>query len=580
MRALGADIKHTPKDEGMIGAQTKARSYAQEYGAVYMNQFETEYNPSAYTHKLGKQLTDTLPNIDYFVAGVGSGGTFTGVAQHLKQYNVKNVIVEPEGSILNGGEAHSHDIEGIGSEKWPIFLERSLVDQIITVSDKDGFDNVKRLAQQEGLLVGSSSGAALQGALDIKNQIDKGVIVTIFQMEAIVICRKKYLNTKENNDEEKTQMIHGGHTTDDFTGAVTTPIYQTSTYLQDEIGDLRQGYEYSRTANPTRTAIESVIANLENGKHGFAFGSGMAAISAVIMLLDKGDHLILNSDVYGGTYRALTKVFTRYGIDVDFVDTTHIENVKDYIKPETKMLYVETPSNPLLRVTDIKRTAEIAKENNLISVVDNTFMTPYYQNPLDFGIDIVLHSATKYIGGHSDVVAGLVATADDELGERLAFISNSTGGVLGPQDSYLLVRGIKTLGLRMEQINRNVEAIVEMLQNHPSVQQVFHPSIKDHLNHDIHVAQASGHTGVVAFEVKDTEAAKQLIRETNYFTLAESLGAVESLISVPALMTHASIPADVRAKEGITDGLVRLSIGIEDTDDLVEDLKQAIDTLN
>lgn len=380
--------------------------------------------------------------------------------------------------------------------------------------------------------------------------------------------------------KKKTQMIHGGHTTDDFTGAVTTPIYQTSTYLQDDIGDLRQGYEYSRTANPTRTSLESVIANLENGKHGFAFGSGMAAISAVIMLLDKGDHLILNSDVYGGTYRALTKVFTRYGIDVDFVDTTHIEEVKSYIKPETKMLYVETPSNPLLRVTDIKRTAEIAKEHNLISVVDNTFMTPYYQNPLDFGVDIVLHSATKYLGGHSDVVAGLVATADDELGERLAFISNSTGGVLGPQDSYLLVRGIKTLGLRMEQINCNVEGIVEMLQNHPAVQQVFHPIIKEHLNHDIHAAQASGHTGVIAFEVKDTEAAKQLIHKTNYFTLAESLGAVESLISVPALMTHASIPPDVRAKEGITDGLVRLSIGIEDTDDLVEDLKQAIDSLN
>lgn len=375
-------------------------------------------------------------------------------------------------------------------------------------------------------------------------------------------------------------MIHGGHTTDDFTGAVTTPIYQTSTYLQDDIGDLRQGYEYSRTANPTRTSIESVIANLENGKHGFAFGSGMAAISAVIMLLDKGDHLILNSDVYGGTYRALTKVFTRFGIDVDFVDTTNIENVKDYIKPETKMLYIETPSNPLLRVTDIRRAAEIATENHLISVVDNTFMTPYYQNPLNFGIDIVLHSATKYIGGHSDVVAGLVATSNDELGERLAFISNSTGGVLGPQDSYLLIRGIKTLGLRMEQINRNVEGIVKMLQEHPSVQQVFHPSIESHLNHDIHIAQASGHTGVVAFEVKDTEAAKQLIRETHYFTLAESLGAVESLISVPALMTHASIPTDVRAKEGITDGLVRLSIGIEDTEDLVQDLKQAIDTLN
>lgn len=330
---------------------------------------------------------------------------------------------------------------------------------------------------------------------------------------------------------KKTQMIHGGHTTDNYTGAVTTPIYQTSTYLQDDIGDLRQGYEYSRTANPTRASLESVIANLEHGKHGFAFGSGMAAISAVIMLLDKGDHLVLNSDVYGGTYRALTKVFTRFGIDVDFVDTTKIENIEQYIKPETKMLYVKTPSNPLLRVTDIKASAKIAKKYDLISVVDNTFMTPYYQNPLDFGIDIVLHSATKYIGGHSDVVAGLVATADDALAERLGFISNSTGGVLGPQDSYLLIRGIKTLGLRMEQINRNVEGIVQMLQKHPKVQQVFHPSIKEHMNYTIHQNQASGHTGVVSFEVKDTEAAKQVIHATNYFTLAESLGAVESLIS-------------------------------------------------
>ncbi|OHS68608.1 cystathionine gamma-synthase [Staphylococcus sp. HMSC73C01] len=378
---------------------------------------------------------------------------------------------------------------------------------------------------------------------------------------------------------KKTQMVHGGHTTDTYTGAVTTPIYQTSTYLQDDIGDLRQGYEYSRTANPTRGAIESVIADLEHGKHGFAFGSGMAAVSAVMMLLDKGDHIILNSDVYGGTYRALTKVFTRYGIEVDFVDTSYIENVEQFIKPQTRMLYIETPSNPLLRVTDIKKTAEIAKQHQLISVVDNTFMTPYYQNPLDFGIDIVLHSATKYIGGHSDVVAGLVVTANDELGERIGFISNSTGGVLGPQDSYLLVRGVKTLGLRMEQINRNVTSIIEMLQQHPAVQQVFHPSIKTHLNHDVHLAQASGHTGVVAFEVKDTELAKRVIREAQYFTLAESLGAVESLISVPALMTHASIPADMRAKEGITDGLIRLSIGIEDTEDLVNDLIQALDTI-
>ncbi|OEL04461.1 bifunctional cystathionine gamma-lyase/homocysteine desulfhydrase [Staphylococcus casei] len=379
---------------------------------------------------------------------------------------------------------------------------------------------------------------------------------------------------------KKTQLIHGGLTTDPYTGAVTTPIYQTSTYIQDEIGDLRQGYEYSRSANPTRSALEGVIADLEQGQYGFAFGSGMAAITAVIMLLDEGDHLLLNSDVYGGTYRALTKVFTRYGIEVDFIDTTNIDQVERHIKPETKMLYIETPSNPLLRVTDIQQTAEIAKKYELISVVDNTFMTPYFQNPLVLGIDIVLHSATKYLGGHSDVVSGLVATSDSNLAERIGFIQNSTGGVLGPQDSYLLIRGIKTLGLRMEQIQRNALAIIEMLQQHQAVEHVFHPSIETHLNHDIHQAQAEGHTGVIAFEVSNIDSAKAVIRELQYFTLAESLGAVESLVSVPALMTHASIPKDVREKEGIADGLIRLSVGIEDTEDLVEDLKQSLDKLN
>lgn len=378
---------------------------------------------------------------------------------------------------------------------------------------------------------------------------------------------------------KKTQLIHGGQTTDPYTGAVTTPIYQTSTYMQDGIGDMRQGYEYSRSANPTRSALEGLIADLEQGESGFAFGSGMAAISAVIMLLDKGDHLLINSDVYGGTYRALTKVFNRFGIDAEFIDTTNIEAVEQYIKPETKMLYIETPSNPLLRVTDIKKSAEIAKKHHLISVVDNTFMTPYFQNPLTLGIDIVLHSATKYIGGHSDVVAGLVATSDAELAERLGFIQNSTGGVLGPQDSYLLIRGIKTLGLRMEQVQRNTLAIIDMLQQHSAVKQVFHPSISDHLNHDIHEAQSEGHTGVVAFEVADIESAKKVISESHYFTLAESLGAVESLISVPALMTHASIPKDIREKEGIADGLVRLSVGVEDTKDLVEDLEQSLNAL-
>ncbi|WP_239710955.1 MULTISPECIES: bifunctional cystathionine gamma-lyase/homocysteine desulfhydrase [unclassified Mammaliicoccus] len=378
---------------------------------------------------------------------------------------------------------------------------------------------------------------------------------------------------------KKTLLIHGGKTTDAYTGAVTTPIYQTSTYEQDAIGELRQGYEYSRTANPTRTALETLIADLEHGTNGYAFGSGMAAISAVIMLLDKGDHILINSDVYGGTYRALTKVFTRFGITFDFINTTNIENIESSIKEETKMLFVETPSNPLLQVTDIKAASNVAKKHHILTVVDNTFMTPYYQNPLDLGADIVLHSATKYLGGHSDVVSGLVVTANESLGERIGFIQNSTGGILGPQDSYLLTRGIKTLGLRLEQINRNVKEVVELLKNHDNVVKTIHPLNEDHVNHDVHFEQASGYPGIISFEVADVEKAKEVIKHTKLFTLAESLGAVESLISVPSLMTHASIPAEIRHKEGIADGMIRLSIGIEDTEDLVADLNNALNQI-
>lgn len=378
---------------------------------------------------------------------------------------------------------------------------------------------------------------------------------------------------------KKTLLIHGGKTTDAYTGAVTTPIYQTSTYEQDGIGNLRQGYEYSRTANPTRTALETLIADLEYGTNGYAFGSGMAAISAVIMLLDKGDHILINSDVYGGTYRALTKVFSRFGINFDFINTTDVSNIESSIKDTTKMLFIETPSNPLLQVTDIKAASDIAKKHDMLTVVDNTFMTPYYQNPLDLGADIVLHSATKYLGGHSDVVSGLVVTANESLGERIGFIQNSTGGILGPQDSYLLTRGIKTLGLRVEQINRNVKEIVALLNKHENVVKTIHPLNEDHVNRDIHFEQASGYPGIISFEVADVEKAKEVIKHTKLFTLAESLGAVESLISVPSLMTHASIPAEIRHKEGIADGMIRLSIGIEDTEDLVEDLNQALNQI-
>ncbi|TCI39560.1 MULTISPECIES: bifunctional cystathionine gamma-lyase/homocysteine desulfhydrase [unclassified Exiguobacterium] len=377
----------------------------------------------------------------------------------------------------------------------------------------------------------------------------------------------------------KTALIHGGKTTDPLTGAVTPAIYQTSTYKQDGIGNLRDGYEYSRTANPTRTALETLIADIEGGARGFAFASGMAAISTILMLMKSGDHVIVGSDVYGGTYRVFNRVFQSLGLEASFVDTSDAAAVREAVQPNTKMIYVETPTNPLLNVTDMRSVRDIATEADVLFVVDNTFMTPYFQNPIEFGADYVLHSATKYLGGHSDVVAGLVVARTEELGERLAFLQNSVGAVLGPQDSFLVVRGIKTLAVRMEEIETNALALVEFLTSHEAISRVLHPSIASETAKQIHLSQARGFGGMIAFDVGSAEAAETVVAKTNYFTLAESLGAVESLISVPARMTHASIPAERRAELGITDGLVRISVGLEDVNDLIEDLEQALAAL-
>lgn len=374
----------------------------------------------------------------------------------------------------------------------------------------------------------------------------------------------------------KTKMVHGGITRDEQTGAVSVPIYQVSTYKQDGVGNFR-GYEYSRTGNPTRHALETVIADLENGSHGFAFGSGMAAITTVMMLLDAGDHVILTDDVYGGSYRLMTKVLERFDLQNSFVDTSNPDKVEDAIQENTKALYIETPTNPLLKITDIKKMASIAKKHNLLLIVDNTFATPYWQQPLEMGADIVLHSATKYIGGHSDVVAGLVAVSSKELAERIHFLQNSVGAVLGPQDSWLLMRGIKTLALRMEAIEANTQKIVAFLQEHEKVSTIYYPGIESHPSHKLAKEQMSGFGGMISFDVGSGELAEEVLKKVKYFTLAESLGAVESLISLPAKMTHASIPADRRAELGITDGLIRVSVGIEDVQDLIEDLNQALE---
>ncbi|MTT32470.1 bifunctional cystathionine gamma-lyase/homocysteine desulfhydrase [Terrilactibacillus sp. BCM23-1] len=373
----------------------------------------------------------------------------------------------------------------------------------------------------------------------------------------------------------KTRMIHSGITGDEYTGAVSVPIYQASTYEQEAVGK-HKGYDYSRTGNPTRYALETLIKDLEGGKAGYAFASGMAAISAVMMLFKSGDHIILTDDVYGGTYRVISKVFSQFGIDATFVNTSDIEAIVSAIQENTKAIYLETPTNPLLKITDIKAVSNLAHKRDLLLIVDNTFSTPYWQQPLVHGADIVVHSATKYIGGHSDVVAGLVVVNSEKLSKDLHFIQNSVGGILGPQDAWLLIRGIKTLGIRMEAIEANAKKLATYLNQHPRVRKVYYPGLENHIGHDIQIKQAQGYGGMISFDVGSEERVNQVLKKLKYFTLAESLGAVESLISVPAKMTHASIPKNIRHKLGITDGLIRISVGIEDVDDLIEDLAKAL----
>lgn len=374
----------------------------------------------------------------------------------------------------------------------------------------------------------------------------------------------------------ETALIHGGISVDEKTGAVNVPIYQTSTFKQDGLGKMR-GYEYSRTGNPTREALEALIAELENGYAGFAFASGMAAITAVLSLLESGDRVLISSNVYGGTFRVLDKIFNHFGITYTIADTTDIEAFEKEITSDVKAVMIESPANPLMTVTDIKAISEVSHKHNLLVVVDNTFMTPYLQRPLDLGADIVVHSATKYLGGHSDVVSGLVVVKTPELAEKAAFIQNSTGGVLPPFDSFLLIRGIKTLGVRMDRHVSNAEKTVEFLLAEKAVKKVYYPGIKGSEGYDINSSQAKNGGVMISFELYENYDIKVFFESLELIMLAESLGGVESLVCHPATMTHASIPEDIRKKVGITDGLIRLSVGIENIDDILADLKQAID---
>ncbi|MCB0792587.1 MAG: cystathionine gamma-synthase [Flavobacteriales bacterium] len=375
-----------------------------------------------------------------------------------------------------------------------------------------------------------------------------------------------------------TKAVHAGSEPDPTTGAIMTPIYQTSTYVQSAPGD-HKGYEYSRTQNPTRTALQNALAELENGRHGLCFATGMAAIDAVIKTLRPGDHVVSTNDLYGGTYRLFTKIFEGFGVRFSFVDMTDKAQVLAAIRPETRLIWVETPTNPLLRIIDIAAMAELAKKNDCLLAVDNTFASPALQTPLDIGADLVMHSATKYLGGHSDVVMGALIVNDDTLSEKLAFIQNSSGATPGPMDSFLVLRGIKTLHLRMARHCSNAEAVADALQGHGRVDKVHWPGSPDHPGHQIATRQMRGPGGMVSFSLKGDrmEDAFAVLSSTRLFSLAESLGGVESLIGHPASMTHASIPREERLRNGLADTLIRLSVGIEEPADLIDDLMQALD---
>ena len=373
----------------------------------------------------------------------------------------------------------------------------------------------------------------------------------------------------------ESALIHGGIYGDQHTGAVNVPIYQTSTYEQKGLGE-NTGWEYSRTGNPTRAALEALIAELEGGTAGFAFGSGMAAITAVLSLFREGNRVLISSNVYGGTFRVLDKVFKNYGIGYSIEDTTDPEALEKKITPEVRAILVESPANPLLTITDLAAVAALAKKHRILSIVDNTFMTPYLQRPIELGADIVIHSATKYLGGHSDLVAGLVVVSDRALAERLAFLQNATGGVLGPFDSFLLIRGIKTLGVRLDRHVENAEAVAAYLQGHKAVKKVYYPGLPDAQGYEINRKQAKNGGAMISFELKENYDIRKFFSSLRLIALAESLGGVESLVCHPASMTHASIPYEIRQKVGITDGLIRLSVGIENAGDLKADLENAI----
>lgn len=644
LRAFGAEVVVTPTSvppEHPESYYSVAARLAREIpGAFNPNQFANQNGPRGHYESTGPEIwADTEGRVTHFVAGIGTGGTISGTGRYLKEVSAGRVRVvgaDPEGSLYSGGPVHSYLVEGVGEDFLPDTFDGSVVDGYERVSDAESFAMTRRLAREEGLLVGGSSGMAVVAALRIAEGLgEHDVVVVLLPDHGRGYLDKLYdddwmtgngfavpaapaahpgvssrsaapsslndpggsgsaapssLNDLADTtnaptpkgsdmtietDKTATAAIHAGQAADPYTGAVIPPLHLSTTFLQDGIGGLRQGYEYGRSGNPTRDALQAQLAALEGGARAYSFASGLAAEDTLLRaILQPGDHVLLGNDVYGGTFRLISRVLGAWGVTVQVVDMSDTEAVRAAVAARPpRVLWVETPSNPLLRISDIAALAEIGHAAGSVVVVDNTFATPALQRPLALGADVVVHSTTKYLGGHSDVVGGAVVLNDAELAEKLGFLQFAVGAVSGPFDAWLTTRGIKTLPVRMRQHNANAEAVAEFLVTHPRVARVYYPGLPEHPGHELAARQMSGFGGIVSVALESGEAARRFAESTRVFQLAESLGGVESLVNYPDAMTHASVRGTEAA---VPVEVVRLSVGLEDPADLLADLEQAL----
>ena len=633
LAAFGAKVVVTPSNVEPTDPKSYysiARKIAQETpNSVLLDQYNNLANRECHYKTTAPEIYDQMSDVDVFIAGIGTGGTLCGIGKYLKEKNpkIEVVAVDPKGSIVyemfKEGKVttppYVYKIEGIGEDFIPKNYDFSVLNDVVQVDDQEAFKVARLLIKKEGLYCGGSSGAAVAGAIKwIKSQgarmkgkkvlvvlpdsanrylskvfnddwmiqtgllekDDKEFIGTIEYIPGADVSHgenSKSISTKKSGSQGfGTLAIHAGQNPDPTTGAVMTPIYQTSTYVQSSPGK-HQGYEYSRTDNPTRTAYQACVAALENGKHALAFSSGLATTDAIMHTLNAGDHVLCCDDVYGGTFRIFDKVLKKKNIDFTFADLTDLKKAETLFTSKTKILWIESPTNPMLKIMDIKALCALAHKKGAIAIVDNTFMSPYFQKPLNLGADIVVHSVTKYMNGHSDVVGGVLVTNNKDLYTDLKFMQNSVGAVPAPMDCFLVMRGIKTLHVRMQKHAENAIEIARFLESHPNVEKVIYPGLPSHPQHELAKKQMSGFGGMITFLIKGgLPEARSFLEKVKIFALAESLGGVESLIEHPAIMTHASVPLENRKALGILDNLVRISVGIEDCEDLIADLKQAL----